>query len=213
MTDAQHKAIETDPISYEIGNTSQPMTPEIEAALTEYYHEFRRYLARRVGDITTAEDVLQTFCVRVINSRTVLRNSESVVAWLYTVLRSVLTDHYRSEAARRRRKDSYIQDQMVLGDGQIDLANEKSVCCCLRDLVPALRPDYAEILERIDLSDEPREQVATDLGITSSNARVRLHRARQALRVSLAAFCTVCSEGRFDDCTCKSTHSDKSCSL
>lgn len=213
VIDAEHKTIETDPISDELGNTSRPMTPAIETALTEYYHEFRRYLARRVGDTTTAEDILQTFCVRVITSRTVLRNSESVVAWLYTVLRSVLTDHYRSEAARRRRKDSYVQDQMVLGEDHIDLTHEKTACSCLRQLVPALRPDYAEILERIDLSDEPREQAAADLGITPSNARVRLHRARQALRVSLAAFCTDCSEGRFDDCTCESMHNDKSCSL
>lgn len=213
MTVAAHKTIETDPLSDELGNTSRPMTPEIEMALTDYYHEFRRYLVRRVGDSVTAEDVLQTFCVRVINSGTVLRNSESVVAWLYTVLRSVLTDHYRSEAARRRRKDSYMQDQMVLGDGQVDLANEKGVCSCLRELVPGLRPDYAEILERIDLSDEPRERAAADLGITPSNARVRLHRARQTLRVSLAAFCTDCSEGRFDDCTCESMRNGKSCSL
>ena len=213
MIDAELKTIKADPVSDELDSTSRPMTPEIEAALTDYYREFRRYLVRRVGDPTTAEDVLQTFCVRVINSGTVLRNSESVLAWLYTVLRSVLTDYYRGEAARRRREDSYMQDRMILDEGQIDLGHEKSICSCLRNLVPALRPDYAEILERIDLSDEPREQAAENLGITPSNARVRLHRARQALRVSLAAFCTDCSEGRFDDCTCESMHNGKNCSL
>lgn len=213
MTNAMYKTVEANPVSDGLGNTLRPMTPEITAALTDYYHEFRRYLVRRVGDPTTAEDVLQTFCVRVINSGTVLRNSESVLAWLYTVLRSVMTDYYRGEAARRRREDSYMQDRMILDEGQIDLGHEKSICSCLRSLVPALRPDYAEILERIDLSDEPREQAAENLGITPSNARVRLHRARQALRVSLAAFCTDCSEGRFDDCTCESMHNGKNCSL
>tara|TARA_R110002167_G_scaffold38412_19_gene119662 strand:- start:519 stop:1142 length:624 start_codon:yes stop_codon:yes gene_type:complete len=206
MTYAVHHTIETDPVLDDRVSMSRQLTSEIDAALTKHYHEFRRYLVRRISEPATAEDVLQTFCVRVINSGTVLRNSESAVAWLYTVLRSVLTDHYRSEAARRRREDSYMRDRMVLDEDQINPTHDKTTCGCLVELVPMLRPDYAEILERIDLSDEPREEVVADLKITPSNARVRLHRARQALRASLEAFCGACSEGRFEDCTCQNMH-------
>jgi RNA polymerase sigma-70 factor (ECF subfamily) len=195
--------IETNPISEKPRNMSRSMTPAIEAALTGHYYEFRRYLLRRVGDSTTAEDVLQNFCMRVINSGTILRNRESVVAWLYTVLRSVLTDHYRSTAVRRRREASYAQDQMVLGENHVEIKSEEKACSCLRKLLPALQLGYAEILQRVDLSGESREQAAADLGITSSNTRVRLHRARKALRTSLEAFCSNCSEHKFRNCTCQ----------
>ena len=183
---------------------SRPMTPVIEAALTEHYHEFRRYLLRRVENPATAEDVLQNFCVRVINSGTGLRNSESVVAWLYTVLRSVLTDHYRSEVVRRRREDSYASDQMVTGYTQVEIEPEESACDCLHKVMPEMRSDYAEILQRMDLSGEPRQRVADDLGITPTNARVRLHRARQALRKSLNEFCSGCADHKLHDCACQS---------
>ncbi|HDZ72053.1 MAG TPA: hypothetical protein ENH55_04570, partial [Aurantimonas coralicida] len=72
-----------------------PVMPVVAAALTDHRGEFLRYLLRRVGDRDTAEDVLQNFCLRVVSSNVDLRKSESVIAWLYTVLRSALTDHYR----------------------------------------------------------------------------------------------------------------------
>jgi RNA polymerase sigma-70 factor (ECF subfamily) len=151
--------------------------------------------------------VLQNFCVRVIKSGAELRNSESVVAWLYTVLRSVLTDHYRSAAVRRRREDSYASDQMVMGKTHVEINLEESACDCLHKVMPELRSDYAEILRRLDLSDEPRQRVADDLGITPVNARVRLHRARQALRKSLNAFCNSCTDHKLHDCACQSVRS------
>lgn len=203
MTPMAYKVIEQGSVLEMPGSMPRPMTPVIEAALTEHYYEFRRYLLRRVGNPATAEDVLQNFCVRVINSGAGLRNSESVIAWLYTVLRSVLTDHYRSAAVQRRREDSYASDQMVTGNTQVEIEPDESACDCLHKVMPEMRSDYAEILRRMDLSDEPRQRVADDLGITPANARVRLHRARQALRKSLNAFCNGCADHKLHDCACQ----------
>lgn len=142
------------------------MDPVVEAALTENHRAFLQFLTRRLGDESAAEDVLQSFCLRAVSRGAELRDSESAVAWLYSVLRSVLMDHYRSEAARRRRDSRYAQEQIVLGNDRDDVELEESVCNCFRGLLPALRPDYAEVLRRVDLSGNPREKVAADLGIT-----------------------------------------------
>ncbi|MFV2033640.1 MAG: RNA polymerase sigma factor [Halocynthiibacter sp.] len=180
-----------------------PITPEIERALTENYRNFLRYLTRRVGDAATADDVLQNFCIRVLRNKTVLRNEKSVVAWLYTVLPSLLTDHYRKEAVHRRHNESYVNDQLVLADDSSDVESEAGTCGCVRAVLPELRRDYAEVLQRVDLTGEPREQVAMALGISLTNVRVRLHRARQAVLKALKRYCGGCCEQGFRDCFCR----------
>tara|TARA_R110000850_G_scaffold51749_1_gene125567 strand:- start:268 stop:930 length:663 start_codon:yes stop_codon:yes gene_type:complete len=206
MTVAQLNGMKQNPAPDEMDEALRPLDSVIETALTENHRAFLQFLVRRLGDQSAAEDVLQSFCLRAVSRGAGLRDRESVVAWLYSVLRSVLMDHYRSEAARQRREAAYAQEQVLLGDDSDDPELEESVCNCFRGLLPALRPDYAEVLQRVDLSGDTREKVAADLGITPTNVRVRLHRAREALRKALGKCCGSCCEHGFRDCNCKSAH-------
>lgn len=201
------KEVEPVPTPNEPKDALQTIGLVVEAALAENHGAFLRFLTRRLGDESAAEDVLQSFCLRAVSRGAELKDSESALAWLCSVLRSVLVDHYRSEAARRRRESRYAQEQVVLGNERDDAELEESVCNCFRGLLPALRPDYADVLRRVDLSGKPREKVAADLGITPANVRVRLHRARQALRKALGARCGKCCEHGFRDCDCEDAHS------
>lgn len=205
------KSVKPHPETDDTGVKLRPMTPAIEAALTGHYRDFLRYLVRRVGDVATAEDVLQSFCMRVMRSETVLRNEDSAVAWLYTVLRSVLTDHYRKQAAQTRRDTAYVRDQIALGEDITETELADGICGCVSSLVPDLRPDYAEVLQRVDLSGDTREKVAADLGISPTNMRVRLHRARLAVGRALKNHCGGCCETGFRDCFCQNecNHSDQ----
>lgn len=184
----------------------RPMDAVIEAALAENHHAFLGFLVRRLKNQSAAEDVLQNFSLRAVRKGAELRDSESVTAWLYSVLRSVLIDHYRSEAARQRRETEYAQEQALLGNDSDGLELEESICSCFHDLIPNLRPDYAAVLQRIDLWGEPRDKVATELGITPTNLRVRLYRAHQALQKTLGKHCGGCCKHGFRDCDCQSAH-------
>src|SRR3546814_19115504 len=73
---------------------------------------------------------------------------------------------------------------------------------CLHKILPALKPEYAEILRRVDLAEEPREAIAAALGLTIGNLTVRLHRARQALRRVLELTCETCPIHGYLDCGC-----------
>jgi RNA polymerase sigma-70 factor (ECF subfamily) len=70
------------------------------------------------------------------------------------------------------------------------------------ELVPTLRAEYAEILRRVDLDEEPLSEVARQLGITPNNASVRLHRARRSLRRQLERSCGTCATHGCLDCRC-----------
>ncbi|GMQ76611.1 MAG: sigma-70 family RNA polymerase sigma factor [Gammaproteobacteria bacterium] len=174
----------------------------VEAALLENHRDFLRFLARRVGDADTAEDVLQQFYLRAVSRGSELRQSESAVAWLYRLLRTTLVDHYRSETTRRRREADYAQMEILSDQGR-DVELESTVCACLETLLPTLKAEYADILRRVDLRETPPHEVARDLGLTPNNVRVRLHRARQAIKESLLLSCRTCAEHGCLDCDCK----------
>jgi len=174
----------------------------VEAALVENHRNFLRFLVRRVGDADTAEDVLQQFSLRAVSRGSELRQSESAVAWLYRLLRTTLVDHYRSETARRRREADYARME-IPSDEERDVELESTVCACLETLLPTLKAEYADILRRVDLQETPPREVARDLGLAPNNVRVRLHRARQAIKESLLLSCRTCAEHGCLDCDCK----------
>jgi RNA polymerase sigma-70 factor (ECF subfamily) len=69
--------------------------------------------------------------------------------------------------------------------------------------VLTLKPNYADLIRRIDLAGESLPSVAKELRVTTNNLTVRLHRARQALRESLEQACGICSKHGCLNCTCE----------
>lgn len=190
---------------------SQEKTPgfsnsALELALRRHYDDFRKYLISRVGDPAIAEDILHSFCIRVMQNGTELRDPKSAIGWLYTVLRSVLMDHYRKESSRKRGEYAYAVDVAVTSEGTANSEPDEVICDCVNGLATELRANQAELLRRIDFNEEPREHVSRDLGISQQNLRVRLHRARVTLKNALLRHCGTCCETGFRDCYC-----DKDC--
>jgi RNA polymerase sigma-70 factor (ECF subfamily) len=83
---------------------------------------------------------------------------------------------------------------------------KNSVCQCVNGLLPALKPEYAGLLERVDMHGDSVNAVAAEIGITLNNATVRLHRARRALKERLERCCGSCATQGCSDCTCKISH-------
>jgi RNA polymerase sigma factor (sigma-70 family) len=189
-------------------DNKRPASPALERALQAHYVDFLRYLMRRVGDQATAEDILQSFCIRVMQSETQLRDERSAIGWLYTVLRSALMDHFRGDTVRKRGDARYSREKMVLDGDSSEAEDAGSICNCLHGLLPELRPDYAELLRRVDFLEEPRKDVAAEMGISQQNLRVRLHRARAAIGVALKQHCGACCASEFRDCFCDHENSD-----
>lgn len=173
--------------------------------LLENHAKFIKFLSSRVGSDAVAEDLLQQGLLRALQHKNQLNTNTNVIAWFYTVLRNILIDYHRSQAATERKHEKFFEELTVSGDNHSPSETEfgKEVCACMGLLIPLLRPSYAEILQKVDLAGQPVEVVATELNISAGNLTVRLHRARQALRKSLELFCGACSKHGCLDCTCK----------
>jgi len=176
----------------------------IEAILGER-SRFHRFLTARVGDSTTAEDLLQDSLLRAIKQHRKLRRGESAVPWFYRILRNAVADHFRRKGSESRRVEKLLGDMQARGDDvAVPPADwDAAVCACFRGLIPALKPRYAEVIRRVDLQGEPKLEVARALKITRATMDVLLHRARVALRERLEILCGACSRAHCRECFCE----------
>ena len=87
-------------------------------------------------------------------------------------------------------------------DPGFDVDLERTVCECVNDLIPLLKLEYSNLIRRVDLEGANVSSVADEIGISAGNARVRLHRARAALRDELEKSCRTCATHGCLDCTC-----------
>ena len=175
-----------------------PPSGEVVARLVASHRDFLTFLEARVPSRAIAEEILQAAFVRTLEKGGTIRENESAVAWFFRLLRNAIVDHYRRSASETRALDQ----QAAGGDMISKVEFENAVCTCMSTLLPNLKPDYAEMIERVDLREVPLATVAAELGITTNNATVRLHRARQALKRQLERSCGTCATHGCLDCTC-----------
>jgi RNA polymerase sigma-70 factor (ECF subfamily) len=183
----------------------QAQTPAALATLVENQRAFLRFLERRVGDRAAAEDLLQDAFARAVGSIEDLRDQESAVAWFYRVLRNAVTDHYRRAGSSKRALEAFARElDAVVPASEV----HDEVCACIGRLASMLKPEYAEVLQEVEVGGRPLTQYAASRGISANNAAVRVHRARQALRKQLVAACGVCAEHGCVDCRCRDDRCD-----
>jgi RNA polymerase sigma-70 factor (ECF subfamily) len=175
-------------------------TADVTQVLVDNHARFLAFLTPRLGSPEAAEDVLQAAFVKGLEKQDTVRDEESAVAWFYRLLRNAVTDHHRRRGAEERALPRAGPDQEATVD---DEPLRAEVCRCVRDLVPLLKPEYADMVRRVDLEGRPLQALASDLQITPNNAAVRLHRARAALKKQLEASCGTCTEHGCLDCTCR----------
>ena len=176
-------------------------TGSLPSILLANHRRFLRFLEQRVGSREDAEEILQSAFVRSLDKGDEIRERESSVAWFYRLLRNAVIDHYRRNAANQRKIEGFAQ-QLSDSVQAVDSATEKVICECIHELIPVLKPEYAELISRVDLKGSDVSSAAVALGITAGNARVRLHRARAALRLEVERSCRTCATHGCIDCTC-----------
>jgi RNA polymerase sigma factor (sigma-70 family) len=180
-------------------------TREVPPEILENREQFLRFLERRLGRRDAAEEILQTAYVKAMEKAATVEHEESTVAWFYRLLRNAVIDYRRHEAVEERAIECHGQE-VLLDAEQEDEPLKATVCRCVGVLVPTLKPEYADLVRRVDLEGASVQEAALAAGITPNNASVRLHRARAALRKQLELTCGACTKHGCLDCTCAPPH-------
>jgi RNA polymerase sigma factor (sigma-70 family) len=164
--------------------------------------KFLGFLQRRVPDLAVAEDILQTGYLRALEHQDEIESGENATAWFYRLLRNAVVDNYRRQTTKDKALEAWAKELELEQQPSEEL--EQDICACLNDVVEGLKPEYAEVLRAVDLGEQRLQDFAHQQNLSTSNAGVRAHRARAALRRELIKTCGACAEHGCLDCKCKS---------
>lgn len=181
---------------------SGSLAPQVLQQLVASHREFVAFVARRVPDAALAEDLVQEAFVKSLERGGDLRDAESARAWFYRVLRNAIVDRHRRTSTATAHLAA-LADELQAAAADRDSETDRELCRCIGALVDTLPDEQARALRRIELDGLAVKAFAAEAGIGESNAGVRVHRARKALRERVALACGTCAEHGCLDCTCR----------
>lgn len=159
---------------------------------------FLGFVRARVADREAAEDLLHHTYTKVIEHPADVPVGHEV-PWFYRVLRNAVIDRHRRFDVERRQRDQWEHDPTRVPD----TAERGRLCRCTMKALASLKPQHAGIIKEVDLLGRSVADVARSEGLSTTNAYVRLHRARRTLGERLRAICRSCADNACVDCHCK----------
>lgn len=185
------------PVASEVlAASGSALARELLVMLGDRRSEFLSFVKKRVRSGADAEDLLQQALVRAAEKLDGLRANDRVEAWFYRVLRNTIADHHAAWATREAKLE------LLAREASEAPPEDAAVCACSMGLLDNLRSEYAAIVRRIDIEGESISEAAAHLGLSENNAKVRIHRARKALRRALLSQCGSDSLRACQDCDC-----------
>jgi len=148
-----------------------------------------RFFLRQGASQELAEDLLQDVAVRLYRARGNFQPGASAMAWAYGVSRNAYIDHARAAKTRR----VVVSDDDALGRAATDESHSVEamvsagqqadhLSAALDDLPPGQRQAYElRHVEGLDVA-----QAAARAGTSENAFKIRVHRAKEALRKALA---------------------------
>jgi RNA polymerase sigma-70 factor, ECF subfamily len=169
---------------------SQPLGAEV--VWRDFHARLLSFIAQRVRDHDSAEDILQEVMLRIHRHAGELERSPAVGAWVHQITRNAIADHYRKASGRRERPagiDLDRQQPPVLDDAPGELRSE--LATCLRPLLERLPPLHREALTLTEMQGLTQAAAAAQLGLSTSGMKSRVQRGRAQLKELLNDCCEI----------------------
>jgi RNA polymerase sigma-70 factor (ECF subfamily) len=181
----------------------QPCTandPKVDALKAGSEHAFRclfeqererlrRFVVKLVEDADEAENIVQETFTEAYRQIEEFRGESSVSTWLFSIAKHLAYGHLRTSD-----RHNYLEHETIeflqVDRGPTDTQTQKDVELSERkqivhDALQELPEHYRRVVQLRDLEEKSTAETADQLDLTEVNVRVRLHRARKALREHL----------------------------
>jgi RNA polymerase sigma-70 factor (ECF subfamily) len=156
-------------------------------------------LRRYSRDADVARDLVQEAFFQALRSLPNFRGDSKLTTWLHSIAKNVALARYRKDQRQSCLEEETLEHVHATSEGgaapayrgpaqETERGQEHRF---LYDAMEELSDSYREVIRLRDLEEYSTKEVAEELGLTRVNVRVRLHRARTALRDKLTS--------RFDD--------------
>lgn len=168
--------------------------------LCRYRQALLDHIRGIVRNPAEAEDVLQEVLLKAHQSVEQLHTEGALTTWLFRIATRMGIDHLRKHSRQPEVADNVDPADLASEDEGAPvlqrIVEQQEMSACIQRFLLNLPGVYRTVLLLHDLDGMTAVEIASSLGITVGNAKIRLHRARTALRAALEAGCTVSSDER-----------------
>lgn len=166
-----------------------PIVDEIE----QHRPALTRYIYHLVRNAAEAEDLAQETIVRAHRQRSTLRDPTALAGWLYQIATRVSIDLLRLRAKTTRRQvDTPVEDLPIAERDRpspLTVIQQNEMSDCVQRYVADLSDPHKAVLLFHDVDGLTANEIAHLLQLPVTTVKMRLHRARQQLRVALHNAC------------------------
>ncbi len=151
----------------------------------EYHHRLHGFIQSRVGDTSSADDILQDVFTRIYSRMNSLRDSRKIQSWIYQITRNAIIDFYRSRKMSEELPESLSSIELDTNE-----KTRKEISNWLLPMIKGLPDIYQQALMLSEIGGLPQKEVAKKLGLSLPGAKARIQRGRALLKKTLVDCCS-----------------------
>lgn len=164
------------------------MMHTLEAVWQEHRGELKSFILKRVRNTAEAEDILHDVFLKMLAGLGSVQRVDHLRAWLFTVARNAVADHFRSKRPMAELPENLAEDLADHGPDQ-GSGQLEDMGACLRPMIGALPEKIRAALVLADLEGVRQREVAERLGISLPAVKSRILRGRLLVRRMIEDCC------------------------
>lgn len=169
---------------------------DFSAVYQEFHPKIQRYLTHFSGEAEAA-DLTQTVFLKVSQSLDSFRGESSLSTWIYRIATNTAHDHAASSSAKQISSEQFLDDDVSIDDYP-DNSSQGTDCdyirremtACIRGVVNNLPENYRTVLLLNEFEGLSNPEITAILNTSLDTVKIRLHRARTALRKAMECQCS-----------------------
>ena len=159
-------------------------TQEFQIQVLPVKDKLFRLAFRMTGNALEAEDLVQEVFLKVWNGRMELESVQNIEAWCMRIAKNLAIDRLRSKHWQTQTDEEPVLEASHEAS-PYTIAEQRDTLAHIREIMNQLPEKHRQVMELRDIEGLSYEEICEVLGITMSQVKTNLFRARQAVRQAL----------------------------
>lgn len=162
----------------------------MESTLTSIHKKFgvqlHEIICNKVGHRVDCHDIMQEVFLKIMLNINKIEQADNMAAYLVKLTNNAVIDHYRRSKPviyTEMTDDIHVENDIVQ-DQSLKLAD-----CCLQPMIKSLPGIYKDALIETEVEGMKLKDYAAKMGISLSNAKIRVQRAKEKLKDIIMQCC------------------------
>lgn len=158
---------------------------KMDQVYTEYREFLYRFFIKHVKIPALAEDYAQDVFIKFWQKKDQADSVENIHAWLFTLARNHLTDHYRKLATEQKYREMVWHQMQQHGNPVMQEIYERELEEKISSILHSLPLRQKQVYKLSRENGMSLEEIADDLGISPNTAKNHLVNALKVIRAGL----------------------------